>query len=105
MVVGIVLHPLETRENFLWPLLADHDKWRMGALEKGCGKAKHVASYNEEKQNYDAGALDYADAGGNLVHFEFGPNGVIVTYADPKHVTNPDLIGSVNSISCLSAMK
>ena len=92
-------------KTFFGPLLADHDKWRMGALEKGCGKAKHVASYNEEKQNYDAGALDYADASGNLVHFEFGPNGVIVTYADPKHVTNPDLIGSVNSISCLSAMK
>jgi len=99
------LHPLETAENFLWPsVLADHGKWRWDAVEKARGRAKHEASYNDKKQP-QFGALDYVDASGNLVHFEFGPNGVIVTYADPKHVTNPDLIGSLNSMPCLSAVK
>jgi hypothetical protein len=100
------LHPLETPENLLWPsVLTNHDKWRWDAMEKACGKAKHEASYNDEGQQYRFGALEYADASGNLVHFEFGPNGVIVSYTDAKHVTSPDLIGSLNSISCLSALK
>jgi hypothetical protein len=100
------LHPLETPENLLWPpVLADHGKWRWDAVEKACRQAKRGASYNDKGPQHQFGALDYADARGNLVHFEFGPNGVLVTYADPKHVTSPDLIGSINSIGCLSAMK
>jgi hypothetical protein len=63
-------------------------------VEKACGRAKHEASYNDQGPQHRFGALDYTDASGNLVHFEFGPNGVIVTYADPKHGTNPDLIDS-----------
>jgi hypothetical protein len=99
------LHPLETPENLLWPsVLADHAKWRWDTVEKACGKAEHEASYNDKKQP-QFGALDYVDAVGNLVHFEFGPNGVIVTYTNPKHVTNPDLIGSLNGMPCLSAVK
>jgi hypothetical protein len=102
------LRPLETSENLLWPpVLQEHDKWRVDALEGACGRAKRVASYTDEKHN-DVGGVDYAGAAGNLVHFEFGPNGVAITYADyadPKHVANPNLIGSLNSMSCLSAVK
>ena len=98
------LSPLNNDENFLWPpALEHHENWRIGMLRKACGNPARAAIYNDEAQN--VGGLDYKDASGNLVHFEFGPTGVTVSYADPKHVTNPDLIGSLNSISCLSAVK
>jgi hypothetical protein len=94
------LWPLNNDEDFLWPpALENHDKWTWAKLRQACGKPVHG--------NVDVGDLDYRDASGNLVQFLFGPDGVSVTvsYADPKHVTNPDLIGSINSIPCLAAMR
>jgi len=92
------LWPLNNDEDFLWPpALENHDKWTWEKLRQACGKPVHG--------NIDVGDLDYRDASGNLVQFLFGPTGVTVSYAEPKHVTNPDLIGSINSIPCLAAMK
>jgi hypothetical protein len=92
------LSPLYEYENSLWPpVLANHEKWTWVALKSACGKPV--------RGNVDVGDLDYKDASGNLVQFLFGPTGVTVSYADQKHVTNPDLIGSLNSIPCLSAVK
>jgi hypothetical protein len=98
------LSPIDNDEDFLWPpVLKEHDKWKVADLKKACGKPAKMANYTDETMN--VGGLDYKDGNGNLVHFEFAPNGITVSYADPKHVTNPDLIGSVNSIPCLSGVQ
>jgi hypothetical protein len=92
------LSPLRSGEDYLWPpVLENHDKWTWARLRQACGKPVHG--------NVDVGDLDYKDGSSNLVQFLFGPDGVTVSYADPKHVTNPDLIGSINSIPCLAAMR
>lgn len=98
------LSPLSNDEDLLWPpALEHHDKWKISDLRKACGKPARTAIYTDEKMNI--GGLDYKDTLGNPVHFEFAPDGVTVSYADPKHVTNPDLIGSVKSIRCLSTVR
>jgi hypothetical protein len=98
------LSPMNNDEDYLWPpVLKDHEKWKVADLKRACGRPARVAIYTDEQMNI--GGLDYGDASGNLVHFEFAPDGVTVSYADPKHVTNPDLIGSLTSIGCLSAVK
>jgi hypothetical protein len=66
----------------------------MNAVRKACGKPNRYS----EAVMY----LDYPDGRGNTVEFMFGPTGVTITYADRKRVMNPDLIASLNNMSCLS---
>lgn len=98
------LSPLNNDDNLLWPpVMEHHSEWKVVALKKACGKPVKIAIYTDDKMN--TGGLDYKDANGNLVHFEIDVLGVTVSYADPKHVTNPDLVGSINSIPCLAGVK